>query len=138
MIVKLYGFKNEDPETTAAIPENIFLIDGYDFGDRLLEGIMFEIEFSANGKIVSVKTDPDAEAYLDDLNKKKWLKAAKVHAKSLIENGEEVVLSEEIKNKYNVDGGIIVNDLPQKKTPPYFVGESVSFKELSNHIRSKI
>lgn len=56
------------------------LMDGYPFGDRLLEGVMFEVRVDAKGKF-SVKIDKDSAAYFSDLNQAKWLKAAKEYAK---------------------------------------------------------
>lgn len=53
--------------------------DGYGFGERILEGVMFIGTLSPDGKILSVKVrDIDAD-YFSDLNQKKWLKEAKTY-----------------------------------------------------------
>jgi hypothetical protein len=54
------------------------LIDGYDIGDRLLEGVMFEIR-QVNGKYTAT-TRADSKDYMADLNEKKWLKAMREYA----------------------------------------------------------
>jgi hypothetical protein len=54
------------------------LMDGYAFGDRLLEGVMFEVRVGKKG--LDVKVADDCEEYFSGLNTKKWLKAAKEHA----------------------------------------------------------
>ncbi len=50
------------------------LVDGYEFGDTLLEGVMFEIRHN-NGKFNAVVQE-ESKQYFDGLNKKKWLKEA--------------------------------------------------------------
>ena len=50
------------------------LLDGYPVGDRLLEGVMFEVRLLAKKKY-DVKPTADAEEYLESLNREKWLKA---------------------------------------------------------------
>lgn len=52
------------------------LMDGYVFGDRILEGVMFKVMPD-----LSVSIAPENAEYFKDLNQKKWLKAAKEHAK---------------------------------------------------------
>lgn len=54
------------------------LIDGYFFGERILEGVNFEVRVSMEGSF-SVKVDPQSEPYFEKLNKKKWLKEAKAY-----------------------------------------------------------
>ena len=49
------------------------LIDGYGFGDRLLEGVMFRVTRSKGGKW-SVTVEPEWEDYMSkNLNTKIWL-----------------------------------------------------------------
>jgi hypothetical protein len=55
------------------------LIDGYDFGDTLLEGVMFQIRVASNGKL-SASIDPDHTDYFKTLNQRKWLTEAKRYA----------------------------------------------------------
>ena len=50
------------------------LVDGYAFGDRLLEGVMFKI--TLKGRKVTAENLPEDEGYMAGLNKKLWLKAA--------------------------------------------------------------
>jgi hypothetical protein len=47
-------------------------VNGYDFGDRLLEGVIFEITI-VNNKI-KAKVVPDYASIFLQLNEKKWLK----------------------------------------------------------------
>ena len=51
------------------IRRNIFLINGYSFGDRLLEDVMFEVEFK-DKEVLRVKVDEDSKDYFKDLNTK--------------------------------------------------------------------
>lgn len=56
-------------------PETIFCINGYDFGDRLLEDVMFKAQLSEDRKTLTV-IGVNAESYFEDLNTKKWMDAA--------------------------------------------------------------
>lgn len=47
--------------------------DGYRVGDTLLEDVMFRITQKGNKLIATPKTDDD-DKYLDNLNKKKWIR----------------------------------------------------------------
>lgn len=57
------------------------LVDGYDFGDRLLEGVMFEIRIVKGKYKAQVKKD--CASYFDDLNTKKWLSECEFYAEEL-------------------------------------------------------
>lgn len=47
-------------------------MDGYAFGDRLLEGVMFRVRrFEDNDLEVTI--DPDSKDYFESLNMRKWL-----------------------------------------------------------------
>jgi len=50
------------------------LVDGYAFGDRILEGVMFEVK-DTNGKPDVLGVTKDCVDYFNDLNSRKWLKA---------------------------------------------------------------
>lgn len=54
-------------------------VDGYHFGDRLLEGVMFIITVQEDGTL-KAETDVEAKEYMDDLNEAKWLKEAVKYA----------------------------------------------------------
>lgn len=54
-------------------------IDGYGFGDRLLESVMFVISINKDGSL-KAEVDKDAKEYFSELNEKKWLDAAKAFA----------------------------------------------------------
>ncbi len=51
------------------------LLNGYWFGDTLLEGVYFEVRSEA-GKL-TILPAPDAKEYFATLNQKLWLKAAR-------------------------------------------------------------
>jgi hypothetical protein len=55
------------------------LVDGYGFGDRVLEGVYFEVRV-VKGKI-SVSTCEAHKDYMGGLNEKKWMKEAKSFVK---------------------------------------------------------
>jgi len=49
-------------------------VDGYWFGDRLLEGVLFKVE-DKDGKPHALGVTRQSRAYFEDLNEAKWLKA---------------------------------------------------------------
>lgn len=53
--------------------------DGYSFGDRLLEGVMFKAELLPDGYL-EVSTAPRSASYMKKLNEKEWLDMALDHA----------------------------------------------------------
>ena len=53
-------------------------LDGYPFGDTLLEGVLFEVIIK-NGEMTIRVGDDDVD-YMSDLNAKKWLKEAALDA----------------------------------------------------------
>lgn len=53
------------------------LIDGYDFGDRLLEGVKFEVRLNPT---LHVQVAEKAKPYFSQLNEKMWLDRAIKHA----------------------------------------------------------
>ena len=53
------------------------LFDGYLFGDRILESVMFKATPNDQGSYDVERADPDDDAYLGGLNMKKWLQDAK-------------------------------------------------------------
>lgn len=63
------------------------IIDGYSFGDRLLDGVMFEV-IIVNNALVVVGVTPECQSYFDDLNKEKWLARAQDFIKDMIHQGE--------------------------------------------------
>lgn len=63
-------FATEDGEKSKSAK-----VDGYQFGDRLLEGVMFIITVQDDGTL-KAEVEEDAKVYMADLNEKKWLKAA--------------------------------------------------------------
>lgn len=87
-MLKYRGFEKEDGTIL-----KVAYFDGYAFGDRLLEGVMFKATVT-KGKL-SVEPCPDAERYLKDLNRKKWLKEALQYAKDAFENGFEPLMNEQ-------------------------------------------
>jgi hypothetical protein len=52
-----------------------FKIDGYPFGDRLLEGVMFTID-----KYGKARIQEEDKAYFKRLNEKHWCELAEEHA----------------------------------------------------------
>jgi len=80
---KYLHFEDEDGNKTMTAQ-----VDGYSFGDRLLEGVMFDITIESDGSL-SAKVDKSAESYFEDLNKEKWLKEAIKYAERNDCFGEE-------------------------------------------------
>lgn len=88
-----FGLRDEyqDPDNIIA-PQKEAMFDGYNFGERVLEGVMFIASIDVYGNL-SVKVDPNSESYFNTLNTKMWLKKALEAAKAqdVFEgmNGEE-------------------------------------------------
>lgn len=55
------------------------IVDGYHFGDRLLESVGFIIKINGD-KFICEGVQEEHQRYFDDLNKKKWIKAAVKYA----------------------------------------------------------
>lgn len=51
-------------------------LEGYAFGDRLLEGVMFTVH---SGGSITPNDNWDKDQYLSGLNKEKWLRKARAH-----------------------------------------------------------
>lgn len=49
------------------------LVDGYRFGERLMEGVMFKVE-DKDGKPHAIGVTDDCKDYFEDFNKDKWLR----------------------------------------------------------------
>lgn len=61
--------------------------DGYPFGDRLLEGVMFTAELLPDGSGVKVTgVTAEAEAYMAGLNKPHWIQRAQEYADSMYDD----------------------------------------------------
>jgi len=61
------------------------LIDGYPVGDRLLEGVLFQVSFDSKNKI-KVEIEPSCYEYFESLNKSKWYKAIEGMFESMIDD----------------------------------------------------
>lgn len=67
------------------------LTNGYNFGDRLMEGVMFVIKVKGK-KLYSDGVDKTSSSYFEDFNKKKWLKTAGDYVNRLLKRGSLDVL----------------------------------------------
>ena len=63
-------------------PVDFGLMDGYHFGDRLLEGVMFKVTIDENNEI-KVELEPGSKDYCEGLNMVKWMKEAKEFAEEI-------------------------------------------------------
>jgi hypothetical protein len=89
-----------DESTEREITESVFLVDGYNIADRLLEGVMFHVHFQ-DGEVLSVKVDEKHENYFSQFNQEMFLERVYRYAKRSIE-GDEVDVPDYIKKKYNM------------------------------------
>lgn len=84
------GFEKENGEIVSSA-----YVDGYWFGDRLLEGVFFKITVDEKGKLKS-EVREDCAKYFARLNKKLWLKEAVEFSKTndifYGEGDEELIL----------------------------------------------
>jgi len=58
------------------------LVDGYFFGDRLLEGVNFMVK-DQDGIPTALGVVPEAQSYFDDLNQDKWLRTCEKFCEQL-------------------------------------------------------
>lgn len=105
-MAKLYcGKISHNPyleEFVTEIPERVFQIDGYRIGERLLEGIRFNIYFDDNG-IVDIKIEND-QKYFDSLNSKKWMDYLTSLVLDILDEGDEIEVPDFIRKKYFKNG----------------------------------
>ena len=60
-------------EADEELPDGtVFYVDGYQFGDRLLEGVMFKCGL-LDGGTSAVVYGPECDAYTASLNMKMWM-----------------------------------------------------------------
>ena len=63
-------------EDEQPLPDGMFFyVDGYDFGDRVLEGVNFKASLETNGTVLIIH-GTDSNDYLSTLNAKKWMDKA--------------------------------------------------------------
>ena len=67
--------------------QDIALFDGYSVGDRLLEGVMFEVRKNDDDSF-DVQITAEHSEYFSGLNEKKWLKEIREY---LPENFDQLV-----------------------------------------------
>ena len=72
--MKFKGFSYEDGKTVS-----VAYLDGYNFGDKLLEGVSFKCEINDEGELTASFTNPEG-SYEKGLNQKKWVKEAQAYA----------------------------------------------------------
>jgi len=75
-------------------------VDGYGFGDRVLEGVLFEIRFAKGAKKYKATVESSAKEYFSTLNEKMWLKRAEEYvqgtdAASCPKCGDDVAMNED-------------------------------------------
>ena len=107
-------------------------IDGYQFGDRLLEGVIFEVTVNKTGKDVNIKCVDGAD-YFNDLNTKKWIKEAKKAA--LWNEGESLSFDKSCRYA----GEVVLRDIskpPMKKPTPIII-EANSGDDLLDFINEQ-
>lgn len=114
---KYLHFEDEDGNKTMTAQ-----VDGYSFGDRLLEGVMFDITIESDGSL-SAKVEKNAESYFEDLNKDKWLKEAIKYAErnDCFGEDDEWVLVEDTSNNNTTQ-----NTTQNSPTPIQIVAKSGS------------
>lgn len=68
------AFDFEDQTTT-----QVAYLDGYQFGDRLLEGVIFKCEILKDQRL-KISVTPKCQAYFKKLNQDTWLRTALAYA----------------------------------------------------------
>lgn len=96
-MLKFYKIVDEtEDEVCTLSPVDKAYLDGYDVGDRLLEGLKFILKVSESGEDIDVSIGSEDEGFFQGLNEKYWLNKVK---KSTLEwdlfeskEGEEIIL----------------------------------------------
>jgi hypothetical protein len=71
-----FGLTQEDQDEYGEVTDSKqALMDGYSFGDRQLEGVMFIVTVEEDGRL-SVQTSPEYADYMSSLNEEMWLEEA--------------------------------------------------------------
>lgn len=79
--------------------------DGYAFGDRMLEGVMFEVEV-VGSELITKGVKPSNKDYFSDFNEKKWLETANESLEDVVaEHGEGLNCPKSFRHEV-----ILVND----------------------------
>lgn len=106
-------FVVDEANETLLPPETIFCINGYDFGDRLLEDVMFKAQLSEDRKTLTV-IGVNAVDYFEDLNTTKWMN----EALNYFLNGVDYVFPE---NQYSqTDWVLLTEDALEEHYPALY------------------
>jgi len=110
-------------------------VNGYNFGDRLLEGVMFKITITKNNKFKAEALRKDMD-YLKGLNLKKWLGSAEAFA-----NSNDIFYTNEKENEeaWVVDEqGRIHPQLSKSKVPVPIEVPSTTFADLMKSVEKEV
>jgi hypothetical protein len=91
MSKKFIGFQKTDNSFVQTA-----YLNGYHFGDRLLEGVPFGLTVEDDGTL-SAFVPPQAKSYMTELNVRKWLGIAVAHAEQ--EDADTFYLSPNLKGE---------------------------------------
>lgn len=100
------------------------LVDGYNFGDRLLEGVMFKVEHRNEGPNC-IGVEESSEAYMKGLNWEHWKKKCEEYCEDL-----DIAQCPDCHD----DIDFIIYSPDDKKPKPVFVGKSISAQDLFSQI----
>ncbi len=64
------------------------LLNGYRFGDVLLEGVWFIVTLSPEGKVTDFQPTEDSKSFMTPLNAKKWLEDGKESAQRMADEDD--------------------------------------------------
>lgn len=125
MNLKLIGYsKNgKEIELIGVSPQ----IDGYQFGERLMEGVMFNINIDENGSDFSCTVEKSAQHYFKQFNKDYWYDMCKNSIKSDLERygmSDGLSVTKEVADKFGIDTDVNLVDTSfqkVKKTIPHSV-----------------
>lgn len=118
---------------TVEIVEREFIVDGYSFADRLLEGVDFIVKFNEEGNVINVSVaDGDKDWFEKTFNSEEWYKTAAEYAESTIKVGDVVEVPKHIKEKYNVgedcaytkNDSVDEDEVVAKKAQPVAIGKA--------------
>lgn len=119
-------------------------VNGYDFGDRLLEDVYFEIKI-VNNKAKCVGVREEDKDYMSDLNEKKWIKAATDYANDTdlfqdldkSEPGYDILIFDDVAKKFVYSIDEYTGKKPARPAPVAIPIQAMSFDSILKDLLKK-
>ena len=118
MKLKIVGFNKDNQEVE--LNNVITMIDGYDFGDRLMEGVMYNVSLNQDKTDINIEINEKYKDYFKMFNKNYWYKLAKNDVISQLDEFgvcDSVKINSKDAQKLEIDNDVAIIDKNFEKTP---------------------